>query len=130
MNVKTVLFQAVQFRISTKFSSIWPIEKTLSDATTLVQSETLSDGNERVLCILQSITWASPSDCLVSLPGHSLITVLLYCKDVVSVFNTASRLGHLWKSIIRLGSSILVDIIWKTKWGQQQNNMANIVFFL
>ena len=33
-----------------------------------------SDGNEGVLCIPQSssITGTSPSDCLVSYPGHSL----------------------------------------------------------
>ena len=33
-----------------------------------------SDGNEEVICILQSssITGTSSSDCLVSYPGHSL----------------------------------------------------------
>ena len=30
---KTVLFQAVQFSINTQFSSIWPIDRTLSGAT-------------------------------------------------------------------------------------------------
>ena len=29
LNVKTILFQAIQFSISTQFSSIWPIDKTL-----------------------------------------------------------------------------------------------------
>ena len=29
LNVKTVLFQAIQFSISTQFSSIWPIDRTL-----------------------------------------------------------------------------------------------------
>ena len=49
-------------------SSIWPIDKTLSDATTLGQSGPGSNGNERVLCIPQnsSITGASQSDCLMS----------------------------------------------------------------
>ena len=55
-------------------SSIWPIDKILSGATTQVQSGPGSDGNERVLRIPQSssITEASPSDCLVTYTGHSL----------------------------------------------------------
>ena len=35
---KTVPFQIIQFCISTQFSSIWPIDRTLSGATTLGQS--------------------------------------------------------------------------------------------
>ena len=47
---------------------------TLSDATIPGQSEPGSGGNEEVLCIPQSssIIEASPSDCLVIYPGHSL----------------------------------------------------------
>ena len=50
----------------------WPIDKTLSGATTPGQSEPGSDGNERVLRIFynSSITGASPSDCLMSYPGN------------------------------------------------------------
>ena len=50
----------------------------LSGATTPGQSGPGSDGNEGVLCIPQSpsITGTSSSDCLVSLPGHSLGGVL------------------------------------------------------
>ena len=46
----------------------------MSGATIPGQSGLGSDGNEGVLCILQSsyITGTSPSDCLVSYPGHSL----------------------------------------------------------
>ena len=46
----------------------------LSGATTPGQSGPESDGNEGVHCIPQSlsITGASPSDCLVSYPGHWL----------------------------------------------------------
>ena len=45
----------------------------LSGATTPGQSEPGSNGNEGVLHIPQSssITGISPSDCLVSYPGHS-----------------------------------------------------------
>ena len=67
--LKTVQFQAIQFSISTQFSSIWPIDRTLSDATTLAQSGPGSDGNEGVIHILDTL----PSDCLVSLSGHSLV---------------------------------------------------------
>ena len=51
LNVKTFLFQTIQFSISTQFSSIWPIDRTLSGATTPGQSRPGSDGNEGVLYI-------------------------------------------------------------------------------
>ena len=55
-------------------SSIWPIDKTLSDATTLGQCRPGSDGNEGVLHIPQSscITGALLSNSLRSYQGHSL----------------------------------------------------------
>ena len=57
-----------------QFTSIWPIDRTLSGAITPGQSGPGIDGNEGVLRIPQStsITGASPSDCLVSYLGHSL----------------------------------------------------------
>ena len=60
--------------MSTQFSSIWTIARILSGATTAGQSGPESDENEVVLCIARSsgITGASPSDCLVSHPGHPL----------------------------------------------------------
>ena len=61
-----------------------------------------SDGNEGVLRIPQcsSITGASPSDCLVSYPGHSLGRVLPQCRDEVGVFYHPIGLGliELWYS--------------------------------
>ena len=71
---KTVLFQTIQFSIYTLFSYIWPIDRTLSDATTPGQSGPGSHDDEGVFCIPQSssITGTSPSDCYVSYPGHSL----------------------------------------------------------
>ena len=74
LNVKTVLFQIIQFCISTRCSSILPIDWTLSSTTTPGQSEPGRDSNEEVLCIPQSssITGNSPSDFFVSYPGHSL----------------------------------------------------------
>ena len=69
-------------------SSIRPIGKTLPNATNPVQTGLWSDGNEGVLRIPQifSYTEASPSDYLVSYPGHSLWVVLPFCNDTVGVF--------------------------------------------
>ena len=80
LNVITVLFQAIQFSISMQFSSIWPIDRTLSGDTTVGQSGSRSNGIEEVLYIPQSsnITGTSPSDCLVSYPGHSVVVVVSY----------------------------------------------------
>ena len=54
--------------------SIWPIDGTLSGATTLGQSGPGSNGNEGVLHIPQSssVTGASSSDCLMSYPGNDV----------------------------------------------------------
>ena len=62
---KTDQFQTIQFSINTQFSSIWPIDRTLSGATTLGKSWPGSDGNEGILHIPQSsgITGVSPSVC-------------------------------------------------------------------
>ena len=55
-------------------SSVWPIDRTLSGATTPGQSGPGSNGNEEILRILQNcVTETSPSDCLVPYPGHSLV---------------------------------------------------------
>ena len=91
---KTVLLQRIQFCISTQFSSVWPINRTLLGATTPGQSKPGSDGNEEVLSIPQSssITETSPSDCLVSYPGH-LLGVLPLRRSAVGVFYSPRRQG-------------------------------------
>ena len=70
-------------------SFIWPIDRTLSSATTQGQSRPGSDGNEGVLCITQSsnITGASPLYYLMSYSGYSLgsLTPLWSC----SLYSTA-----------------------------------------
>ena len=68
---KTVLFQTIQFCICTYF-------------TTLGQSGPGSDVNERLLHIPQSSTiiGATPSDFLVSYPGH--------CREAISVLDSLS----------------------------------------
>ena len=64
-------------------SSIWPIDSTLSGATTPGQRRRGSDSNEGVLYIRPStsITGATPSDCLV--PYHDT------CAEMQSVYSTA-----------------------------------------
>ena len=76
---KTVPFQTIQFSISTQFTSIQP-----------GQSGPGSDGNVGLLHIPQSfsITGISPSDCLVSYPGHSL-RGCYRSAEVQSVYSTA-----------------------------------------
>ena len=72
-------------------SSIWPLDRSLSDATTLGQSGPGINGNKGVLCIPQSsiITGASPSDCLVSYPRHSLRAGSYSSTEMQLVYSTA-----------------------------------------
>ena len=88
---KTVLFQTIQFTISTEFSSVWPKDRTLSSAVTLCLSRPVSNGNKRIPFIPQSssITGASPSDCLVSYPGQSL-RECYPSAEMQSVYSTVS----------------------------------------
>ena len=74
------------------FISIWPIDRTLSGATTPSQSGPGSVGNEGVLRIPPnfSITGTSPSDCLVSYPGNSLDGGSYPSAEIQSVYSTAS----------------------------------------
>ena len=107
---QTVLFQVIQFRIRMNFSSIWLIDRTPSGATISGQSGPGSNGNERVLRIPQStcITGTSPSDCLVSYPGHSFGWVgrlLPLCRCAVGVFYSPSQLGNCWKESSDVRSS-------------------------
>ena len=79
-------------------NSVWPIDRTLSDATILIQSESGSDGNEGVLRIPQSFRhyWS------LTIRLFSVIyqdtrwdEVLGVCKDAISVFYKNSRLAYL-----------------------------------
>ena len=80
-----------------QFSSIQPIDRTLSDATIPGQSGPGSNGNEGVLSIPQSpnTTRASLSDCLVSSPEYSLGGGSYLSAEVLSVYSTSpSRLDY------------------------------------
>ena len=68
-----------------QFSSIWSIDRALSGANTPGQSWPGRDDDEGVFHIPQSssITGTSPSDCLVSYPGHLLgegLTLMQRCS--------------------------------------------------
>ena len=60
LNDKTVLFQVIQFSISSLLSSTWPIDRILSGATISDQSGSGSDGNKGVLHILQCSSIMEP----------------------------------------------------------------------
>ena len=85
LNVKTVQFQTIQFSISTQFSSIRPIYRTLPGA---IIPRPRSDGDEGVLRIPQSssITGTPPSDCLVSYQDTRWTGILPICRGAVGVF--------------------------------------------
>ena len=77
-------------------SFIWPIDRTLSNATTQGQSRAESNGNEWVLHIPQSSkAGTSPSVDLVSNSGHLFEWGggLLHCRDVVSVSHSPRQQG-------------------------------------
>ena len=77
-------------------NSIWPIDRTLTYATTPGQSGTGNNANEGVLHISQSCwTGTSPSDCLMSYLGHSLPGGLPLCRVEVGIFYTEPiMVGH------------------------------------
>ena len=95
---KTVLFQVIQFSISMLFSSIWPIDRTLSGAITPGQSGPGSNGTEGVLCISQSssITGTLPSDFLVSYSGHLLMGSVPLCRYAVGEFYSLCWFGNIY----------------------------------
>ena len=103
-------------------SSIWPIDKTLSGATTPGQHGFGKDENEGILCIPKSsrITWASPSNCFVSYLWHSLEKVLLLCRDTVGVFYSPSQLGCIQKDWSQYK---ITKVLTFSKTNQQNKNV-------
>ena len=138
---KTFLFQAIRFSqtvefcISMQFISIQPIDRARSGATIPGQTGPGSNGNEGVLRISQSssINGTSPSDCLVSILGHSLEEV------AVGVFYSTSRQGkstiegtqlqHPWIEQILLQSTIfyIINIIGKTFSSEINENLHILI---
>ena len=114
-NVKTVLFQTIQFSISTRFSSIQPIDGTLSGATTTSQNGAGTDGNEGILRIPQSfsIIGTSPSDCLVSCPGHSLGGESYPSAEKQSVYSTVPADWEKNKSCMKVKTTTTTTIEYR-----------------
>ena len=109
-------------------SSIWPFDRSLSGATTPSQRGPESNGNEGALIISQSssITGASPSNCLVSYPRHSLGGSYA-SAEIQSVYSTApadwANHSSKWPFI-----SVITHLrlVYKTK--QSLVNSCNLMF--
>ena len=117
---KSVLFQIIYLTISTLFSPILPIDRTLSNSTTRRQNGPESEGNKWVLHISQSsrITGASPSDCLVSYQGQSLGKVVPLCREAGGVFCNPSRMSQLLLCHSQIGSGCRIHqlhLCWRVK---------------
>ena len=103
--------------VSTQFVSIWPIDMTLSSATTSGQSGPVSDGNEGVLHIphSSSITGTSPLDCLVSYPVHSLRPGSYPSAEMQLVYSIAPAdwaKKVKWFQVLLYSSYILISVIY------------------
>ena len=103
-------FQAIQFSISTQFISIWPIDRTLSDATTPGQS---GPGSVTIRVTLHSLKlqhYWNITILFFSVISRTLVGgegVLTLCREAVSVFYSPSRpVIILPLSILRMALSI------------------------
>ena len=100
LNDLTDLFLTIQFSInhfyalSFNVNSIWPIDRTLSGATTLGQSGPGSDGNEGVLCIPQS----------------SSINLYLYTQTYIYI-NTHFKNHDFLAGVVK-GKTNILDMAW------------------
>ena len=120
---KPVLFQAIKFSINTQFCSIWPIDSTLSGATTLGQSGPESHGNEGILC--------NPP----KLHHHWILTIQLqlYWNFTIRLLSVISRtrvggVFSLWKGPVgvfynlgQLGKMSFQYIIWSKALNKHKN---------
>ena len=95
-NVKTVLFQAIQFSISTHFNSICSIDRILSGATIPGKNRPGAMAEKGYSAFPKAPTLMEPhhQNVLVSYTGHSLREeALLLCRDAVGVFYIPSWMG-------------------------------------
>ena len=110
---KTVLFQTIHFSISspfqyqtssisiysvyTQFSSIWPIDRTLSGATTPRQSGPESDGNDGYSTFSKLQHYWNFTIRLFNVISRTLWgEILPLCRDAVGIFCWLSRLGNIY----------------------------------
>ena len=109
LNVKTNLFETIQFNISTQYSSIWPVDRTLSGATTLGWNGLGINGNKVVLCIPQRsrITGTWPSDCFSVISRILVGGVLAVSREADSVFYSVRQHVNVAYVITNLSSDVL-----------------------
>ena len=76
-------------------SSIWPIDKTLSAATTPSQSGAWSNGNEGVLSIPQTTAWLEPHHQITKfhIQDSPWWGALALNRNAVYVFYSSIQLG-------------------------------------
>ena len=72
MNVKTILFQTIQFRVSPQFSPILPVDKCYIYQVLHLRATVDLRAMTMTYSLSASVTGTSPSDRSVSYPGHSL----------------------------------------------------------
>ena len=85
---KTVLFQVIQCSISTQVSSIWRIDRTLSGATTLGQSGPGRDGNDNLHSPKLQHNW-NLNIRLICVISRTLVEVSLTPLQRRMVYSTA-----------------------------------------
>ena len=113
----------------------------LSGATTPGQSGPGDDGNEGVLCIPQSssITGTSPSDCLVSYPGHTLGGGSYPFAEVQFLYSTAQPTGQPMKSTLTismmshpassLSKTKVLSAIDSDQFGESKRHIIGDIFY-
>ena len=104
--------------IRTQFCYIWPIDRTLSGASTPGQNGCGSDGNNGVHCISKSSSniRAPPSDCLISYQDTcwGCLTPLQWCSRYIlhSQPTELVKISDLRISLTTFGSVTPVLVIW------------------
>ena len=88
--ISTIVGYLIQFRISTQFSSIWPADRTLSDATILGVMAMKGTPHSPKLQHYWNLTIR-----LFSVISRTLVGgVLLFCRDAISIFCILSWLSQ------------------------------------
>ena len=131
LNEQTILFQTIQFNLSFDIS-IWPIDRTLSDVTTLGLIGSGNDSNEGVLHIPQNpnITGTSLLDCLVSYPGHFLWERSYFPAMMQLIYSTAlAEWAYTQNSPRYLRKLLSLRLQLKLKWKTHKKwTIKNVAF--
>ena len=99
LNVRTVLFLTSQFSISTQFSYLWTIDKTLLSATTPGQSGPEAMPMKGYTAFLKALALLKPHHLIVLCHiQDNCLGVLPLSRDAVSVFYYPSQLSTLFEN--------------------------------